>query len=223
MARIGLIVPSSNTVMEPDFAHAFQGIATVHSARMFLEDPVTVEGELRMLDEYARPAARDLATLNPDLVVFGCTSAGALRGEAADIALRKTLSEIAGAPVVGVIDSIAQSLLAMGAHRVSLLTPYVDTLTSAVGRSLATAGFDVRRTTGLGIANNRAIGDVSPDVVLDAAADSVSLDSEALVVACTNFRAYEVRDAVMIRTGVGVVTACSSVIDSVKHVLDELR
>ncbi|MGK2955800.1 MAG: maleate cis-trans isomerase family protein [Solirubrobacterales bacterium] len=215
MLRIGLMLPSSNTVMEPDFVREFAGRATIHAARMFLEDPVTTEGEERMLDEGAEPAARDLGTLEPDLVVFGCTSAGALRGAEADRKLRATLSDLAGAPVVGIVDSIARSLRGRGMERVSVFTPYSDDLNRVIARGLDEDGFDVLSIEGLGNADNVAIGRVGPEHILDRGADAVAKGSEALVVPCTNFRAFEVRDELAEKTGVEVITACSAVIESI--------
>jgi len=75
--RIGLIVPSSNTVMEPDFHRQIGRTAIVSTTRIFLED-VTREEELRMLDNDLPNAAELIRTTAPDVVIFGCTSAGAL-------------------------------------------------------------------------------------------------------------------------------------------------
>jgi maleate cis-trans isomerase len=50
-ARVGLIVPSSNTVAEVDFYRELDGDATVHTARMHL-DEVTPEEEAVMLDDH---------------------------------------------------------------------------------------------------------------------------------------------------------------------------
>src|SRR5271165_6074454 len=72
--RIGLIVPSSNTVMEPDFHRELAPPGIVSTARIFLED-VTREAELRMLKEDLPHAADSIRTTAPDIVVFGCTSA----------------------------------------------------------------------------------------------------------------------------------------------------
>ena len=78
-ARVGLIVPSSNTVIEVDFYRRLPPTATLHTARMYLEQ-TTPEGESAMLDEYLPTAINDLRSARPDVMVFGCTSAGALRG-----------------------------------------------------------------------------------------------------------------------------------------------
>ena len=81
MKRLGLLLLSSGTVQEVDFYRRVPDGVTVHSARMRLLG-TTEADEIRMLDEYTLPAARDLATIRPDVVVFSCTSAGPLRGNA---------------------------------------------------------------------------------------------------------------------------------------------
>src|SRR5258708_29772575 len=77
LLRIGLIVPSSNTVMEPDFHRQLDASGFVSTTRILLED-VTREAEIRMLEEDLPQAIRRIGTSAPDVVVFGCTSAGAL-------------------------------------------------------------------------------------------------------------------------------------------------
>ena len=79
MARVGLVVPSPNTVMEADLYRRLPAGATLHTARMYMVE-TTPEGESAMLDDHLPGAIRDLASARPDVVVFGCTSAGALRG-----------------------------------------------------------------------------------------------------------------------------------------------
>ena len=62
--RPGLIIPSSNKIMEADFVRYAPPGVSVDTARMFLED-TTPEAESRMLDEFTLPAARDLGTARP--------------------------------------------------------------------------------------------------------------------------------------------------------------
>jgi len=215
MKRIGLMIPSSNTVMETDFARAFLGIATIHTARMYLADPITIAGEVELLDGHADYAARDLATLEPDLVVFGCTSAGALRGAQGDAALRERLSNIAGARVIGVIDSLTRRLRTLGADRIALLTPYELQLTEAVEKTLRDEGFDVVKSHGLGITLNLEIGRVDPAEIVRVVSSAFSSSSpQCVAIACTNFRALEARREIESALGVPVVTANGAVIDS---------
>ena len=214
-ARIGLLLPSSNTVMEPDLRGALAGRAEVHTARMHLPDPVTREGELEMLDNWAEPATRSLAMTRPQLVVLGCTSAGALRGAAAELALRERLGELAGAPVLGILTTVDDALRALGAERISLLTPYVPALTAPIVDHLLAAGFDVLRATGMEIADNAAVGKLTPDEIVSAATGALAPGSEALAIACTNLRALEARPEIEAGLGVPVVTVNSAVADLV--------
>jgi len=46
------MIPSSNTMMEVDFARDLPPGTALHTARMFMED-TTPAGENRMLDEFA--------------------------------------------------------------------------------------------------------------------------------------------------------------------------
>ena len=119
-ARVGLMIPSSNTMMEVDFARDLPPGTALHTARMFLED-TTPAGENRMLDEFALPAARDLGTARPDVVVFGCTSAGALRGNDYDTELCGRISELTGAPTVSTIGAVRAAIEVSGAASIGLV------------------------------------------------------------------------------------------------------
>src|ERR1700728_1100720 len=100
--KIALLVPSSNTVMENDLHSALpKDRYTVHTDRMYLIE-TTREAEKMMLDKFAKPAASDLGTTNPDVIVFGCTSAGSLFGLDYDAKFCADLGEIAGCPSIGV-------------------------------------------------------------------------------------------------------------------------
>src|ERR1700747_2263809 len=60
-ARVGLMIPSSNTMMEVDFTRDLPPGHALHTARMYMED-TTPAGENRMLDELGLPDARDVST-----------------------------------------------------------------------------------------------------------------------------------------------------------------
>jgi maleate isomerase len=217
------MIPSSNTVMETDVGQALNGTASVHSARMYLPDPITVSGEVELLDLHADHAARDLSTLEPDVVVFGCTSAGALRGAQGDVALRRRLSHLVGAPVVGVIDSLRGGLTRVNAHRIGLLTPYEPELTRLVEKSLRAEGFDVVIAYGLGRRLNLEIGRIDPVEIVGAAYSAfAAAELDSIAISCTNFRAVEAREEIESRLGVPVVTANGAVIERLRLLDDSV-
>ncbi|MCE5209494.1 MAG: aspartate/glutamate racemase family protein [Chloroflexi bacterium] len=192
LQRIGLIVPSSNTVMEPDFYRRLPVDITLHTARMFLED-VTAEAEARMLDEFTLPAARDLATVQPDVVIFGCTSAGALRGNQFEEDFIKEISRVSGAPTIGVNQSVRETLKKLGAHKIVVVTPYLDELNQHIQSSLEQAGLEILNILGLGIRENTSIAKVPGQSIMELARNAVGdLQPDALFVSCTNFPAVDV-------------------------------
>lgn len=217
--RVGLIVPSSNTVMENDL-HA--GLPkthfTVHTDRMYLVE-TTREAEIRMIDEFAAQAAGDLGTAKLDLLVFGCTSAGSLFGLDGDRRVCNRLSELAGCPTLGVINAVEKALKAAHAHRIAVLTPYNDDLTQSVARSVA-EGREIVGAFGLGITDNVALADPSPDEIVDFAKRVLAgLRFDTVFVSCTNFRALEAKPALEAALGVPVITSNSAVLAEIRALL----
>ena len=187
--RIGLLIPSSNSTIEVDFYRSVPDHFTIHTARMFMED-TTVAGESRMLDEFALPAAREIATARPHVVVFGCTSAGALRGNDYDERLCQDITRLTGVPTVSVIRSVREILQEASARRLVVITPYIQELNSRIKSSLETDGVEVLRINGLGITENFKIATVPSADIIRLAEETVGdLQPDALFVSCTNFPA----------------------------------
>lgn len=187
--RIGLMVPSSNTIIEPDFYRNVPPEWTVHTARMFLET-TTVEGESRMLDEFAFPAARNLATANPHVIVFGCTSAGALRGNQFDAELTHRINDETGIPVVSVIKSVREALTKHNAKKIAVVTPYIDELNTRIRTSIEEDGIEVVRIRGLGISKNYEIARVSKEEIINFSLETLKgVNPDLLFLSCTNFPA----------------------------------
>jgi maleate isomerase len=214
--RVGLLIPSSNTVMEPDFHRNLPPDVSVHTGRMYMET-TTVEGEELMLDEHTIPTAQILATANPDMVVYGCTSAGALRGNDYDVELCRRLSEITGAPTISVIESVRHDLKATGGSTVAILTPYVDELNQRIVASVEGDGFQVVAMHGMGITHNFDIASVEPAQIVQFAKDKLGakLAADILFVSCTNFRALSALSQLRELYGAPVVTSNQAALNAV--------
>lgn len=213
--RIGLIVPSSNTVMEPDF-HRHLDNCIISTTRIFLES-VTREAEVRMLEEDLPKAIALLRTTAPDVVVFGCTSAGALGALAHDGAIGEMIQAGTGAGAITVLSAVLTQLRRIAGRRLAVFTPYVEDLTNSIAASLAEGGCAPVKAVGMGIQANLDIGRVTPEEIADfverqmegCAADSAFLS-------CTNWRAIEAIEPLQRKLGIPIVTSNQAAIDAVK-------
>jgi maleate isomerase len=219
--RVGLLVPSSNTVMEVDFYRHLPASATVHTGRMYME-ATTVKGEEEMLDRHCLPTAADVATAKPDLVVFGCTSAGALRGNAYDAELCRRISEVAGKPTVSVIESVRRKLMSLQVRRVAVLTPYIEDLNVRIKASVEDDGIEVASIHGMGISVNFNLALVEPAEILAFAREKLGAAPavDALFISCTNYQAVATLPRLKEAYDMPIVTSNQAALEAVGRELE---
>lgn len=219
--RVGLLIPSSNTVMEVDFYRHLPASATVHTGRMYME-ATTVKGEEEMLDEHCLPTAADVATAKPDLMVFGCTSAGALRGNAYDAELCRRISEVAGKPTVSVIESVRRKLMSLQVRRVAVLTPYIEDLNVRIKASVEDDGIEVASIHGMGISVNFNLALVEPVEILAFAREKLGATPavDALFISCTNYQAVATLPRLKEAYDMPIVTSNQAALEAVGRELD---
>lgn len=218
--RVGLIVPSTNTVMEPDLYRNLPAGTTVHTSRMLLEGSVTIEAEEMMLDVYLPECAKQIGTLHPDVVVFGCTSAGALRGPAYEQELAGEISRATGAPTVTIMGAVVDELQRIGARRIAMLTPYSEEINETIKDSLETSGFTVPYMNGMDVKGAFNIAAVSPDEIVEYVREQLEgVESDCLFVSCANLRSVDVLERIREVAGRPVVTSNQAVLEGVRKAI----
>ncbi len=218
--RVGLIVPSTNTVMEPDlYRHLPQGV-TLHTARMLLEGSVTIEAEELMLDVYLPQCARQIGTLQPNVVVFGCTSAGALRGPAYEQNLAEELSATTRAPTITIMGAVVAELRRQAAASVAVLTPYSREINDTIRESLESSGFTVPYINGMDVKGAFNIAAVTPKEIVAYAREQLEgVAADCLFFSCANLRSVDVLDELEQAAGRPVITSNQAVLAGVKRTL----
>ena len=219
--KVGLIVPSSNSVMEVDFYKNLPPKSTLHVGRMYLKD-TTVKGEEEMLDVHFPKALYDLSTVKPRIIVFGCTSAGALRGNAYDETLCKKIEEVGACVSVSVIASVRKKITEKKLKKIGVLTPYIAELNKRIKSSLEADGVMVSFIDGMNIDFNHAIGMVSPQEIIDYVKKTYKEQDEkvdGLFLSCTNFRAMEVYEELEQGLGIPVFTSNQVAVEAVKELV----
>lgn len=216
MFHVGLLVPSSNRVFENDLHHALpKPRFWVHAARMHLIE-TTAAAETKMIETFAPVAADQLRAVAPDLVVFGCTSAGSLRGMEYDRAVCADLGRRAGASCIGVLSAAAEAIRSRGWSRVAVVTPYIDELTGTIAASLRENGLTVVAAGGMGISDNIALADPTPEDITAFARTVVAKQHvDGIFVSCTNFRGLEAIPMIESALRLPVVTSNSAAVEAI--------
>ena len=207
--------------MEPDLLRNLPPQVTLHTARMLVEGRLTIEAEERLLDEYMPKAAQEIGTMRPDVVIFGCTSAEALRGPDYAESLRQELAHTTGAPTVTVLSAVAEELRRLNAKRVAVLTPYSPEVNETIQRSLEEMGYQVVHMDGLDIRDGFGFAEVTPEEIVEYAREQMrGVEADCLFVSCANLRAVEALDDIREAVGIPVVTSIQAVIEEVGRVLN---
>lgn len=206
-AKIGLIVPSTNTINEPEFWRLAPKGVTIHTGRATLLGKATEESYFRMA-EAVKVAADDLATAEVDVVAYGCTS-GSIVCSLQDIVT--DLQERTKVPAVATAGAVVAALRALGAKCVAVATPYVDFVNESERRFLQDYGFDVASLLGLRLGETqeerRGIGRVPPEHIYRMAMACNRPEADTIFVSCTNLATLDVIAQIEADTGKPVVTS----------------
>lgn len=191
-ARIGLIVPSTNTINEPEFWRLAPPGITIHTSRVLLLGQTTQESYQRMGDAVDR-AAEELATAEVDIVAYGCTSGSIL------CPLPELLERMrarTGTPAIATAGSVVAALRAFGIERLALGTPYLDFVTQAEKKFLEDYGFRVTSVHGLELghtqAERRTINRVPPQALFQLARRIDRPEAQAIFISCTALASLDV-------------------------------
>lgn len=206
-AKLGLIVPSTNTVMEPEYYLMAPKGVSIHTARMLLLGKATEESYFAMESDTAR-AATELGTAEVDVIGWGCTS-GSVICPSEKIA--KVIEDTAHIQAVTTIGAVHAALTALGAKKISLGTPYVDFVNQAEVKFLEDNGFQVLRWYGLELGESqeerRGIGRVPPESLERFVRFIDEPDSDCIFLSCTNLATVEMIDTLEQAVGKPVISS----------------
>ncbi|HKL30453.1 MAG TPA: maleate cis-trans isomerase [Natrialbaceae archaeon] len=188
--RVGLVVPSSNTTNEPEFARALPDGVSLHASRMRLAD-VDAESLSAMADD-ATECASLLASAEVDVVAYGCTTGSLVHGPGYDEDIEARLEAEAGVPAVATAASIKRAFDVLDVDSVAVTTPYIEDLNRREAEFLEAAGYDVVAIDGLGLSSNTEIGAQDPQTAADAARNVDDPDADAVFISCTNYRTFDI-------------------------------
>ena len=236
--RIGAILPATNPVVEPDFYRVIPKDITVHFERMWngrwanqpetpedadyrismsSEEANTVDWALfgmnatKMNEDVAR-GVKSLANIQPDLLVYACTSGTWHKGNLAfDRQMSGLMQEASGVPAITAVGSCLEAMRHMGSHRISVAGPYRNFhLRNRLKPFLEEAGFIVVSADGepwmQDSMNPLEIEAEDPQVIIDFVPTVVKEEADTVFLPGTAWRALDAAEELEQRQGKTVIT-----------------
>jgi maleate isomerase len=191
-AKIGLLLPYTNTVVQPECDAMRPLGVTNHTSRVEniyrpVNDLVAYEKTIGQGEDLVCQALDRLMPCKPDIVLLG-HSLDAFYGGVRDEALSaERLSKYAGVEVVLPPTALVQALKVLKkGKRISLLTPYMPPGDAAVRLYFEDAGFEVKHVHGMRAQSPTAIAEITALQLTEAISQIDGPDVDAIVQCGTN-------------------------------------
>ena len=204
MKRIGLMVPSSNTTVEPEFYRALPRGVTLHTARLYLTR-IAPESILRMVEDM-ETQAKLLASADVDVIVLGATAPSFLKGLGYDRELIGKIESATGRKATTTSTALVQALQHFGARRIVLGSAYDDNVNAIAQAFLEASGVEVIAVQGLALVDNLVVGRLAADTAYDLALKVNRDDTDAIVLSCTNWQTMDAIERIERETGKPVIS-----------------
>lgn len=221
MPRIGLLVPSSNTTVEPEFYRALPREVTLHTARLFLTR-ITPESILRMVEDL-EAQSRLLASAEVDVIVLGATAPSFLKGLGYDSELIAKVAAATGKRATTTSTALIEALAHLGVKRVALGSAYDDKVNGIACAFIEASGVRVVNAAGLGLIDNLVVGRLGPDTAYELGCNVNHPDAEAIVLACTNWQTMDALERLEAAVGKPVISTTQVSIWAALRMLDWRR
>jgi len=188
---LGVIAPSTNTVVQPDMERMRPAGVTNHFSRIYVEDPVALNNEdfiagTTAIAENTLDAVRSVMTCRPDYLVLGMSAVTFYGGVEGSRKWKRQVEEVAGVGASTGAESVAAALRAYGARTVSFVSPYYPVANAEVRNFLEESGFTVKRDVPLECKRWTDIAKVTPDRLREVIAHLDGDDVDAIVQVGTN-------------------------------------
>ena len=182
--RIGLITLGSDFRIEKDFNNIIYGRdIDLYVNRIHCYNPLTNKTLAKMADDITEVTKDILPDQKIDCIAYGCTSGTVAAGY--DTKKKKVNLAKPEAKVTTPITSAIKALKVLGINKISIFTPYTNTINNSVVSYFKKENITINSLTYFDIASDLDIGKVDENYLFKVLS-KIDLDnSEALFVSCT--------------------------------------
>jgi maleate isomerase len=210
--RVGVLVPSANSTVEPDFVLAAPKGITIHANRIGWEAANLAEDEaiVDRMNACVEEAARNLAAARVEVIAYGFATGSFYRGLDYAVRLLGRLEAAVGVPAVAASPAMLDALRTFGARTLSVTSPYAEWNNQRLRAYLEAGGFQALNVAGeprAAAGGYPTMSDQQPDDVVEFCTRVCDPRADALLISGTMWRALEAAGELERRLGIPVVTA----------------
>ncbi|MFC5751323.1 arylmalonate decarboxylase [Actinomadura rugatobispora] len=197
--KFGVIAPSTNTIVEPDFSRMGVPGVTSHFSRIHIRDQnmagdAGMERLLEQIRDEIGAACERVLTCEPDYMVMGMSAETFWGGVAGNKEFVKQIHDITGLRVATGAEACERALHLYGARRIGIVTPYQPVGDANVERFFTELGFEVDRIIGLRCPTAVSIAHVPEKDLREALQELTRGEVDALVQCGTNLSMVRLAD-----------------------------
>lgn len=198
--KFGVLAPSTNTIVEPDFYEMRVPGVTAHFSRIHIRDQnlssdEAFEALLEQIREEMRHAVARVMTAEPDYMVMGMSAETFWGGVEGNRSFIREIKELTGGLDVATgAEACERALQLFGAKRIGVVTPYQPIGDENVVKFFGEIGFEVINIKGLRCPTAVSIAHVSEDELRQALLEVNGPEVDALVQAGTNLSMLRLAD-----------------------------
>jgi maleate isomerase len=221
--RLGMLAPSSNTVLEPETARLLpaDGSVTAHVSRLRVVQISAEESSLQQFDiERVLAAAELLADAKVDLILWNGTAASWL-GFDRDRQLVAAIERHTGIRTTTAVIALNERLAQLGARRIGLVTPYVAAIETRIIANYRALGITVASAVRRDLTDNIAFGGISPDEIAVMAREAARTPVDAVLILCTNLAGSSVAPQLERELGAPVLDSVRVAVEYCLNLLSE--
>jgi maleate isomerase len=191
--RLGVLTPSSNTVLEPLTLAMIADLpgVTAHFSRFRVtEIGLNAPGLQQFEHSEIVRAGELLADAKVHVIAWSGTSAGWL-GFERDVELCGRIEERTGIPACTSVLAFREIFERTSVRRVGLVTPYLDDVQQRIISNWDGAGFHCTAERHLGLSDNYSFAEVPEATIADMVRDVARDGCDAVAIVCTNLKGAE--------------------------------
>ncbi|WP_328477636.1 arylmalonate decarboxylase [Actinoplanes sp. NBC_00393] len=197
--KFGVIAPSTNTIVEPDFyAMAVPGVTShfsrIHIRNQDLSDDANFENLLVQIRAEIGAACERVLTCEPDYMVMGMSAETFWGGVEGNREFVAQIKAITGLDVATGAEACERALKLYGARKIGVVTPYQPVGDANVVRFFGEIGFEVAAIQGLKCPTAVSIAHVTEDELRAAILMVNTPDVDAIVQCGTNLSMVRLAD-----------------------------